>query len=167
MHWFSFSPWEEQQIMFKRLSHAHSLTLAIWFLFRNMKTCTELSYLQHRWLSLRLQICKTCRCDLRSCYLHSQGTGCCHQELECGCYSGSTWSQKDNCWDKPLTPHPILTTRSPAIPVSSWLPPYHRKTVTCKILPKHCIWISRFCQSYMLSCGANMRNMSSNPACNQ
>lgn len=27
--------------MFKRLSHAYSLTLAIWFLFRNMKTSTS------------------------------------------------------------------------------------------------------------------------------
>lgn len=32
--------------MFKRLTHAHSLTLAIWFLFRNMKTSTEFSYLK-------------------------------------------------------------------------------------------------------------------------
>lgn len=119
--------------MFKRLSHAHSLTLAIWFLFRNMKTSTEFSYLKPHWFSLRLQICKTCLCDLRSCYLHSQGPGCCQQELECVCYSGSTWSQTGNCRDKlltTLTSHPILTTRSPAIPVSSRLPPYCRKTDT-------------------------------------
>lgn len=159
--------------MFKRLSHAHSLTLVIWFLFRNMKTSTELSYLQHHCFFLRLQICKTYRCDLRSCYLHSQGPGCCQQELECGCYSGSIWSPTDNCRDKPLTSHPILTTRSPAIPVSSRLPPYRRKTDT-QDPPEALLYMdhktSCFCQSHTLKCwdvALTWWNTCSNLACNQ
>lgn len=113
--------------MFLRLSRAHTLALAIWFLFRNMRTST-LVFLQHHWFSLRLQICKTCCCDLRSCYIHSQSPWCCQQELVSGCYSGSTRARTDNCRDEHLALHQILTTRSPAIPVSFWLPPYRRKT---------------------------------------
>jgi len=146
--------------MFKRLSHAHSLTLAIWFLFRNVKTSTRLSYLQHHCFSFRLQICKTSRCDLRSRYLHSKGPGCCQQELKCGCYSGSSWSLMR---DTTLIPHPILTTRSPAIPISSRLPPYHWKTDPPEALCMDHKTSPFLSEPYieMLRCGANMGNASS------
>lgn len=167
MHWFSFSPREEQQIMFKRLStFSNSGYLVLVQKHENIHWALLLATPLVFFTPANMQ-----NMPLWSQVLSSQSG---HWVLSSG--TGAWVLFRVNLISKRQLPrqtsHPTSNpdnkvTSNPSKLLITSLP--QKDVWRARSPQKLCIWISRFCQSCieMLSCGANMGNISSNLACNQ